>query len=275
MQTNNILSAPLIDIIFDGRNKAYGAYYLRKTYERRIKKSLIVTFFIAAVAIGGTVLANSFKKNSNTGFVMTQVDLTAIDEKKPEEIKKPEEPKPEEKKQEVKAEKYVEMKIVDKEEIKEPPPTQDDILTAKIDTEKRDGSDDTGTPTAPEPENPGKGTGIIDDQPQKVSDEPVTFVEIEAKFDGNWRAFLENNLNGNIPVENNAPFGRYSVMIKFVVDREGKLSDIVALTTHGYGMEEEAIRVIKKSKTWEPAIQNGIPVKAYRRQVITFDVFEE
>jgi len=86
---------------------------------------------------------------------------------------------------------------------------------------------------------------------------------------------LERNLNANIPVDNGAPVGRYSVVVQFVVDKEGNVSDIQALTNHGYGLEEEAIRVIKKAPKWEPAIQNGIKVKAYRRQVITFDVNEE
>ena len=62
MKPNNILSASLIDLIFDGRNKEYGAYYLRKTYEQRIKKALIVTFSIAVLVIGGTALAGTSKK---------------------------------------------------------------------------------------------------------------------------------------------------------------------------------------------------------------------
>jgi len=55
-----------------------------------------------------------------------------------------------------------------------------------------------------------------------------------------------------VPVENAAPAGHYSVVIRFVVDKEGNVSDIEALTNHGYGMEQEAIRAIKK-------LQNGSP----------------
>ncbi len=63
MKTNNILSAPLIDIIFDGRNKDYGAYELRRNYSKRINKALFITTTIAALAFGGAVLGNSFKKD--------------------------------------------------------------------------------------------------------------------------------------------------------------------------------------------------------------------
>ncbi len=57
-----------------------------------------------------------------------------------------------------------------------------------------------------------------------------------------------------------------------MVDTEGNVSDIKPLTNHGYGLEEEAIRVLKKAAKWEPAIQNGINVKAYRKQVIILGV---
>ena len=71
-----------------------------------------------------------------------------------------------------------------------------------------------------------------------------------------------------VPVNNGAPAGRYSVVVRFVVDIDGSISNIQALTNHGYGLEEEAIRVIKKSKKWGPAYLNGSHVKAYKKQVI-------
>ncbi|MBM3415482.1 MAG: hypothetical protein FJY20_03345 [Bacteroidetes bacterium] len=61
MQTNQILSAPLIDIIFDGRNKDYGAYELRKAYEKRIRKALLITLLLAVLGFGSVVLANTMK----------------------------------------------------------------------------------------------------------------------------------------------------------------------------------------------------------------------
>jgi protein TonB len=59
------------------------------------------------------------------------------------------------------------------------------------------------------------------------------------------------------------------------VDKEGNISDVRGLTSRGYGMEEEAVRVIKKGPAWVPAIQNGRKVKAYRKQPITFVVTGE
>ena len=115
---------------------------------------------------------------------------------------------------------------------------------------------------------------------KKEDDENKIFdkVEIEASFpggDSKWRQYLERNANGQVATDNGAPEGTYTTVVQFVVDKEGNISDVRALTNHGYGMEEEAIRVIKKGPKWSPAVQNGRQVKAYRKQPITFRVEAE
>ncbi|HPH32195.1 MAG TPA: N-acetylmuramoyl-L-alanine amidase [Chitinophagaceae bacterium] len=100
-------------------------------------------------------------------------------------------------------------------------------------------------------------------------------VEIEASFPGGssaWRRYMERNLDASIPEKQKAPAGNYTVVIQFVVNLDGTVSDVRALTNHGYGMETEAIRAIKKGPKWLPAIQNGRKIVAYRKQPITFVV---
>jgi len=103
-------------------------------------------------------------------------------------------------------------------------------------------------------------------------------VEFEAIFPGEqdgWAIFLQKNLNPNIPIKRKAPAGIYTVVVQFIVDKTGKLSDIKALTNHGFGMEEEVMRVMRRSPRWQPAVQNGRPVKAYRKQPVTFAITQE
>jgi len=103
-------------------------------------------------------------------------------------------------------------------------------------------------------------------------------VEIEASFPGGndaWRRFLERNLDGYVAVKNGAPAGTYTVLVQFIVDKEGNVTDPKALTNHGYGMEAEVIRLLKKAPHWIPAVQDGRKVKAYRKQPVTFMVMEE
>ena len=103
-------------------------------------------------------------------------------------------------------------------------------------------------------------------------------VEVEAEFPGGsaiWRKYLERNLNGSVPDDNGAPVGKYTVIVQFVVNKEGNVSDIRALTNHGYGMEQEVIKAIVKGPKWAPAMQSGRQVKAYRKQAVTFWVSAE
>jgi GldM third domain/Gram-negative bacterial TonB protein C-terminal len=98
-------------------------------------------------------------------------------------------------------------------------------------------------------------------------------VDIEASFAGGdigWRKFIEHNLKADVAVENGAPTGIFTVWVQFVVDKNGNISDIRPLTKNGYGMEEEVIRILKKSPQWTPASQNGRLVRAYRKPPVTF-----
>ena len=103
-------------------------------------------------------------------------------------------------------------------------------------------------------------------------------VDTEASFPGGdqaWRNFLEQNLNPDVPTKKKAPEGTYSVLIQFVVGLNGKITDIEALTHHGYGMEEEVIRLLSKAPRWKPAMLDGNPVRAYRKQPVTFMVMAD
>lgn len=100
----------------------------------------------------------------------------------------------------------------------------------------------------------------------------------EATFRGGqseWLAFIGRNLNPEIPIKRKAPIGEYTVVVQFIVDVDGRLIDMKPLTGHGYGMEEEVMRVLRRSPRWIPAVlESGLKVKAYRKQPVTFVVSE-
>ncbi len=99
----------------------------------------------------------------------------------------------------------------------------------------------------------------------------------EADFTGGenaWRDFLRRTLNASTPANNNAPAGKYLVLVSFIINEDGHVSDIVPLTNPGYGTVPEVIRVINASGLWVPAIRYGRPIKAYRKQPVTFLVDE-
>ena len=138
MNTNNILSAPLIDLIFDGRNKEYGAYELRRSYAKRINKALFITTTIAALAFGGAVLGNSLKKDPSRFKIGPGIEIIEIpDDKKPDKLPDPVKPKPQD--VQVKTEQFTEFKPTVDTDVDVPPPSQEALETAAIGTDKKSG----------------------------------------------------------------------------------------------------------------------------------------
>ena len=97
-------------------------------------------------------------------------------------------------------------------------------------------------------------------------------IEAECK---SFKTHLQKTLNANVGMENGAKPGTYQVVVKFIVNKDGTISDIKAETKFGHKMEEEVIKVIMKSPEWTPASIFGIPVKAYRRQPVTFVISQD
>jgi protein TonB len=275
MEANKILSADLLDLVFEDRNKDYGAYQLRKTYNKRIRNALIITASVALLALLGSFLANTL----NSGTKKDKISEVTLQNINQEEEKKPEPPPPPPKQEPPKVEmtKFTPPKIVKDEEVKkdEIPPEQKELQDTKIDVQNQEGVKDEGIAT---PTQIDEGKQVIEEKKEDDENKVFEKVEVEASYpggEGAWRKFLEKNLNGQVASDNGAPEGSYTVWIQFIVDKEGNVSDIKPQTSIGYGLEQEAVRVLKKATKWVPAIQNGRNVKAYRKQPITFVVQAE
>jgi protein TonB len=273
MEVNKILSADVLDIIFEGKNKAYGAYELRKSYNSRMSKAMIATGSMLLLVFISAIAANFIgRKKPQDDFDIKDVEMAAVvkpDPPPPPIVPPPKAPPP----PVVNQVQFTPPIVKKDEEIVKPQEIQDVKEDQVISTQTIKSDITTQIVQAPVFD---EGTKVVE-LPVKKSDENEIFtkVEIEAGFPGGVAAFkkyLERNLNGNIPVENEAPRGTYTVIVKFVVSRSGAISDVIAETNIGYGMEEEAIGTIKKSPNWTPAQQNGSIVNAYRRQAISFVV---
>jgi len=132
MEANKILNADILDLIFEDRNKEYGAYNLRKTYNQRILKALIITASIALLALLGSLLAKAFKSKSSN-IVQHEITLQEIkeEEKKPD-LPPPPPPKPPPPPQ-VEMAKFTPPKIVKDEEVKEVIQENKELEDKKID----------------------------------------------------------------------------------------------------------------------------------------------
>jgi periplasmic protein TonB len=276
MEANKILKADVLDILFENRNKEYGAYELRRKYNKRMTTALLATLAVLILVFTASFLAGELKDTTTEAIVIRDVELTNI----VEEEQKPEPPPPPPPKQEpppkVEMTKFTPPKIVKDEEVKKEdiPPEVEKLQETKIDVISQEGIKDIGIATPVIDEGKAVVVAPVDNTNY---DQTFTKVEVEASFKGGeaaWRNYLTRNLNASAPIDNGANPGQYTVVVQFIVDREGNISEVTSLTKHGYGMEEEAMRVIRRGPKWEPAIQNGRKVKAYRKQPITFVVTE-
>ncbi|MDB5278896.1 energy transducer TonB [Ferruginibacter paludis] len=275
MEINKILNADVLDIIFDGRNKQYGAYELRKTYNGRLTKALLLTAALAIVLFLASVFADIMGKKK-----VEQIDVldTQMAEIKKNDAPPPPPPPPPPKAPpppEINQIKFTPPKIVKDEEVK-PDEKIEEIKEDQVISTKTVESDNKQAIVQAPVED--KGTQVTEAPKSDDEDKIFTKVENEAAFPGGeaaWRRYLEKNLNASTPVDNGAPEGTYQVIVRFIVSKDGSISDVQAESKHGYGMEDEAVKIIKKGPKWTPALQNGRNVNAYRRQPITFVVQEQ
>jgi protein TonB len=277
MEVNKILSADVLDIIFEGRNKDYGAYELRKTYNKRLVTSLLIVAAICLLLFIGyfvSALLNNDKDAKNV--VVQDVQLEEIkQEEKKEEPPPPPPPKPPEPPK-VEMAKFTPPKIVKDEEVKEEekPPEVEKLEETKIGTMNQEGQKDEGI-VAPPVEDAGKGVVEAPKKDDEDWDKTFTKVEIESEYPGGaaaWQRYLNRNLRYPQEAIDNEVQG--AVVVQFIVDKEGNVSDVEAISGPNE-LRAEAVRVIKKSGKWTPAVQNGRQVKSYKKQPIVFRLESE
>ena len=271
MDVNKILNADILDILFEGRNKEYGAYELRKTYNKRLIKAIVGTAIVILLLFIGYFVSNLNMGSSKKALVVDDVQLEDIKEEKKNEPPPPPPPKIEPPK--VEMAKFTPPKIVPDKEVKpeEKPPEQEKLEDTKIGTVNQEGIKDEGI-TAPPVSDAGKGVVEAPKKDDEDYDKTFTKVEIESDFPGGasaWLRYLNKNLRYPDDAVNNEIQG--TIVVQFIVDKEGNVSDVQAISgPDNGGLREEAVRVIKKSGKWTPAVQNGRNVKSYKKQPIVF-----
>lgn len=313
MDAKKILNEDWLDLLFEGKNKAYGAYDLRKTYTKRLLIALAIVVFGVGIPFCAFIIS---KSSVNVEHVMVkEVNLKKVktppvkkEAPKPKPKKKEEKPKPEKKKEtpkpkenapkpkgKISEEKPIKLATVKKTDIqivKEPKAENkvqklkdlDDKQIASFNQAGLKTNLNTGVALKINGEG-GKGFGVGGGGTGtdaggtggtgKSEEGIVDNVQVEARYDGDWKRFLTRSINQDVPADNGAPEGSVlRVVLSFVVDKEGNLSDIkvVSAPKPDYGTSAEALRAIKRSGRWVPAQQNGKTVISRRTQPIVFQV---
>jgi len=265
-----ILVSSMDDIVFQDRNRSYGAYSLRKEYDRNMLIAIgIMTGFCAIAFLTGLSNGNGGPKQLAHQIGPDVILEHVID--RPEPVLPPPPPPPPATPQAIRTEIFTPPLIV-AEEISpdEMPPVQDDLVKAKIGLERIEG-DDIGNIVAPPVESVHISDVISPKQPEMDFEKVYTTVQNPAEFPGGvseWVRYLQKNLQ--YP-ETALDMGIAGVVrVQFIVDRDGNISEVQALNDPGEGLAEEAVRIIKKGPKWRPAEQNGHKVIYRHTQAIVF-----
>lgn len=272
MDANKILTADFLDILFDGRNKEYGAYELRKNYNKRLTTALLVTAGVALLIFITVIVSRTVGANSKEKVKVQDVTLSEVKQEEQQKIEPPPPPPPKQEPPKIEITKFTPPKIVEDEKFEEKNEVKEQEEITNVGKIDQEGIKD------PEVVNPPKV-----EQETKVVEAPAddntvfTKVEVEAQFpggEGKWNQYVQREVERHIDeLTEDGQAGTCEV--QFIVDKEGNVSNVEALTMKGTVLAQIAVNAIKKGPKWIPAIQNGRQVKAWRRQKITFRLPDE
>ena len=259
-----------VDMVFAGKNKEYGAYQLRKgTSGRNIKALLIL--IIAAALVGGFLAWKVIeqKQAEEQQAYMEAMELAKLQEQAKKEKKKPEPIKPKvDQKKEIPVARETQKctaPVIKKDELvkEENQVKQMDQLDDKVavGTENKEGVKDRTVeavrndiavaapppPPAPKPEVANKVFDVVEEMPSFPGGQ------------GALMAFLSSNIKYPVVAQENGVQGR--VIVGFVVEKDGSISDVKVMRSVDPSLDREAQRVVKAMPKWKPGKQNGSAVR--------------
>lgn len=269
----DLVSGEWTDLVFQGRNQAYGAYVLRKGTSKRNLWSIIILFLAAVLLFAGLAINNAIEANRHVANTQ-EVNLSMIEEaKKKAEVKKKEPVVVEQKKvvEQVKSSIKFTAPVIKKDsEVKpeEEMKSQEDLqkTNTAIGAFDVQGNTDKGEVLKAEQE-------IAQPEPPKHEEENKIFdtVEEQASFPGGFSAlqgWLRNNLKYPVVAAENGIEGR--VIVRFVVSKTGAISNIEVVRSVDPALDKEAVRVVGSMPNWTPGKQNGMAVNSRFTLPVTF-----
>jgi periplasmic protein TonB len=245
----DIFSNDWCEIVFEERNKSYGAYTLRKKSNSNIIKGIIWSIVSFTLAVSAPIIINYIKGLADNASVVKVTEVTTLEAPPPidKEIPPPPEvPPPPPLKSTVK---FTPPVVKPDEEVpqEEPPPTQEEMQDKDASTKTVEG-DPNGVPAG------------LDDGNASIGDDNQVFISVEQmpEFPGGeaeLMRYLQTKVVYPPIAKENGIQGK--VFITFVIDKDGHVKDVKVIRGIGGGCDEEAIRVVKSMPPWKAGKQNG------------------
>ena len=269
----DLTSRDWVEMVFEGRNKEYGAYRLRKNAGKRNMYSLI-TIFIAALAIWACIGLVKFVESRTKKVAVTSVaELSALNQpKKKAEVKQKQVKieQPEKVVERVKSSVKFTAPVIKKDEEVKPEDelkTQDELMNTKTAIGALDvkGNDDANGEVLKIKE------AVAQPEPKPEPEKVFDVVEQMPSFPGGPQAlmqWLSDNVRYPVVAQENGVQGR--VVVSFVVERDGSITDVKVVRSVDPSLDKEAARVVKSMPRWIPGKQNGQAVRVKYNVPVAF-----
>lgn len=270
----DLISRDWTEMVFEGRNKEYGAYRLRKNAGKRNLYSLI-TIFIAALAIWGGISLVKFVESRTKSVAQTSVaELSTLNQpKKKAEVKQQQKVKleqPEKVVERVKSSVKFTAPVIKKDDEVKPEDelkTQDELMNTKTAIGALDvkGNDDANGEVLKIKE------AVAQPEPKPEVEKVFDVVEQMPSFPGGPSALMEwlsNNVKYPVVAQENGVQGR--VVVSFVVERDGSITDVKVVRGVDPSLDKEASRVVRAMPRWIPGKQNGSAVRVKYNVPVAF-----
>ncbi len=269
MKAKKLLQTDILDIIFDQRNKEYGAYELRRNYHARARKAVALSMVIALVAISAPLIAGLMTENpditlhgSKDPTIFTNIPVPPPPPPKPHLVV-PSGPR---------IKPAITPPIIVK-AINDPLPVAPDPIVPSIPSVPSSPQSPGGPTVAFNPNGPsGPHTPIIDPVLPEITYNEIN-VEQQPEFPGGEEALM-SYLSAHIRYPSKAIDKEIGgrVVLGFVVDKNGEIDELKVLKGLGYGCDEEAMRVVGGMPKWKPGKNNGKAVNVYFNLPIVFEM---
>jgi len=274
----NVYKTEWLDLVFANRNKNYGAYDLRSKSSKIMTRALFVSgSLFVLLCFSPLIYAKLFPKEIIVEIPPTEVKLDNVIHQMKQDLPKPEE-KPEPKKAEPVKVKTVALSnnivVVNKVNLPDPP-TIKEIENAVISDRTQDGIVAPNL-VIPDAKGNGDGTGTVKEGTGTGDDKEIYIaggVDEYPEFTGGakaWSKYMERNLRYPSRAQEEGAAGK--VFVSFVVEKDGSITDVSVIKGIGFGCDEEAMKVIKKSPLWKPGKNKGVPVRVRYNMAINFQI---
>ncbi|GGG46427.1 TonB family protein [Hymenobacter sp. 5516J-16] len=274
MDNSQLAKASLDDIVFEGRNKAYGAYVIRRVYGKHVTRAVLIAVALFALMIAFPLVARMMKKDEvvedEKMLKVNVLEAPPLDATKPPPPPPPPPDAPPPPPPKLSTIKFVPPVVKKDEEVQkqEEIPDQEELKDKVVANETVKGNTDNPADLAGL--EPGEGTKAVE---EVVETKPYTYVEQMPVFPGGQEALLQyiaKNIKYPAMALRNQVEGR--VFIKFVVGPDGAVTNAEVQKGIGAGCDEESLRVIKNLPRFTPGKQNGRAVSVYYTVPVTFAI---